>query len=183
MPNTYTLINKSVLGSATGTVTFSAIPSTFTDLVVLCSLRYDSAGTTNNGFAFFVRPNGLTTTSIYSTQYLQLTNGSVGSGQRSTANADSGSYTWNSVVSDAASANTFSNVEIYIPNYQSSNFKVITVTSAAENQATTTYGMGTTSNLIQTTAAITSLEFTYTYLATSNFVAGSAFYLYGIKNS
>ncbi len=43
MPATYTLINSNVLTSSAASVTFSAIPATYTDLVIRCSGRSDSS--------------------------------------------------------------------------------------------------------------------------------------------
>ena len=42
MPSTYTLISSNVLASSAASVTFSAIPSTYTDLVVRASIRSDA---------------------------------------------------------------------------------------------------------------------------------------------
>ena len=77
--------------------------------------------------------------------------------------------------------NTFSNVELYIPNYKSSLFKSFTANGINENNAAASV-QSMFAGLWSSTAAITSLGFDN---ATSgaNYAAGSTFSLYGIKNS
>ena len=77
----------------------------------------------------------------------------------------------------SATSNTFATAEIYIPSYRVSQHKQISMDSATENNATTAY-RAVDAGLWRSTAAITSIE-----LDGSNFVSGSSFYLYGIKNS
>jgi hypothetical protein len=78
-------------------------------------------------------------------------------------------------------ANTFSNSEIYIPSYTISQNKPISGFFVTENNSTAAdaASINTAAQLWRNTAAITSITFT----AGSNFVSGSSFYLYGIKNS
>ncbi len=47
MPNTYELIKGETLASSAASYTFSAIPSTYTDLVVRVSARGDAGGSSN----------------------------------------------------------------------------------------------------------------------------------------
>ena len=56
MANTYTLISSNVLSSSAASVTFSAIPATYTDLVVKTSVRE-----TNNSGVMLCKINGTTT--------------------------------------------------------------------------------------------------------------------------
>ena len=49
MPNTYTIITSSVLSSSTTSITFSAIPTTFTDLLLKMSVRSDQSGQPTSG--------------------------------------------------------------------------------------------------------------------------------------
>ena len=79
-----------------------------------------------------------------------------------------------------ATANTFSNIEIYIPNYASSSHKSILADSVTESNATT-YQAGVQSlnaSLWANTSAISSI--TFTQEGAGNFVAESTFTLYGI---
>jgi hypothetical protein len=78
-----------------------------------------------------------------------------------------------------STSNTFNNCSIYIPNYAETIVKSVSVDSVTENNATTAY-QELIAGLRTTTSPITSLYFT---AGGSDFVIGSTFYLYGIKNS
>jgi hypothetical protein len=82
-------------------------------------------------------------------------------------------------VAASATASTFSNVEIYIPNYNSSVNKVASAIVAHENNNSAAY---TSANafLRSVTDAITSVDLVS---ASGNYVSGTSFFLYGIKNS
>ena len=177
MPSTYTLISSNVLTSSAASVTFSAIPSTYTDLVLRCTTRLTSSTGGNNSFPFLIGLNGSTGTATSETALRG--NGSVVAGIRNTAYG--GSY-FNYSPAEDATANTFSNIEIYVPNYaNSSYYKPYSGFSVTENNATTAF-ITADAALRSDTAAVTSI-----ILAQNNaiftFNAGSSFYLYGIKNS
>ena len=175
MPSTYQLISSNTLTTSAASVTFSAIPQTYTDLVLRISTRNDDTGITET---VLMTVNGLST-SIYSSTYLYAQGTFVSSARDSArANIDDG-IRGNG---GNATANTFSNNEIYLPNYTSSNNKVVSVHNVAENNATTnTNWNGVSANLVQTSSAITSI--TLSNSTTKVFLTGSSFYLYGIKNS
>jgi len=79
MANTYTLINSNVLASSAASVTFSAIPATFTDLVIRASIRTDRAAVED---WLYIKFNGLTT----NRSYTRLTgSGSAAASGRSTS--------------------------------------------------------------------------------------------------
>jgi hypothetical protein len=83
---------------------------------------------------------------------------------------------------DGATANTFGNGELYIPNYAVSANKVMSATSVAENNSTTDgqTRIAADAGLWANTAAITSV----TFIPSSGSIdAGSRFDLYGIKSS
>ena len=173
MPVTYQLISSNVLSSSAASVTFSAIPSTYTDLVLRTSVRTDKASTTAD---LNVRVNG-NTSSVYSRIRLR------GSGSSATSQLES-SQTYLHIDQGAdgntATSNTFASNEFYFPSYLSSANKPLSVFSAQENNSTTAYLIAA-AGLIQDTNPITSI-LVYTEGAV-NFVSGSSFYLYGIKNS
>ena len=79
-----------------------------------------------------------------------------------------------------ALANTFSNCSVYVPNYAGSTNKSFSADLTAENNTTGT-NMQLVAQLWSDTSAITSLVFVPGN--GTNFVSGSSFYLYGIKNS
>ena len=169
MPSTYTLISSNVLSSSAASVTFSAIPSTYTDLV----LRWSSQ---SGGSSIYVTYNGDNSSSTnYS--YTQLRgDGSAASSFRES----SVYYQW--LGSQPTSGSDFSSGELYIPNYTSTGGKPASGYVVREgNSASITYAQVATANLYRGASAISSI--TLTQLGGGNFVSGSFFYLYGIKNS
>ena len=168
MASTYTLISSNVLSSSAASVTFSAIPSTYTDLVLRCSTRSDDP-------SIFLRFNGSTTT--YSTTELA----GDGSSPYSLRNTAGTGYIY---VGDsdgsADTANTFGSFEIYIPNYTAAQNKPLSTFSARERN--TTLGiLNVTAGLWRNTSAIDSI-----FLKpndSTGFVSGSSFYLYGIRSA
>ena len=170
MPVTYNLIASNTLSSAAASVTFSAIPGTYTDLVLKVSSRTTSTGSR----LFGVRYNGSTTT-VYSYTELQ---GDGASATSSRINNNNGDETTNAQPNANDTTNTFSSIELYLPSYTVSQNRVASIDTVQETNATTAYRKAHAS-LYRDTTAITSLDF-YT---SGNFVAGSSFFLYGIKNS
>jgi hypothetical protein len=168
MANTYTLIDKSILGSTTASVTFSAIPSTYTDLKIVYSIRSNNTNPSNTIDVSF---NGSTTG--FTNIYLQASGTSPNSG--SNFARFSGAQN-----SSSETANTFSNGEIYIPNYTGSNNKSYSADWVYENNSSSGNGLGFIADLWSNTAAITSIGITG---YAGDFLSGSLFYLYGIKNS
>jgi hypothetical protein len=172
MATTYTLINKSTLGSSQATVSFTGLgsfSSTYTDLLVKVSARSDSS-TTGINIAFNSNTSSYTMIRLYGT----------GSGSLASDAGGGSSYVSNTMIVDSGyTANTFGNGEIYIPNFSSSNNKSFSVDGVSENNATTALMMFT-AGLWSNTDAITSIQLTSNV---GNFVSGSSFYLYGIKNS
>jgi hypothetical protein len=173
MPSTYTLISSNVLSTTAASVTFSAIPSTYTDLVVRYSGRSDSAGTSDRMRIYI---NGDTSSTLYSGTNLTGNGTAAASGRDSN---DTGSIL-GSLVASTATASTFSNGEIYLPNYLVSANKPYSDFGVTENNATAA-AIRLYADLWRNTAAITSFQLVVN--SGSNFVSGSSFYLYGIKNS
>ena len=174
MANTYTLISSQTLSASASSVSFNSIPATYTDLLLRCSTRSDYATVPLLGALRFNNDTG----NNYSNRQIYWDNGS---------NALSSSNTANNFVYSIASpssgvtANTFSNNDIYIPNYASSNYKSFSNDGVAENNATTPIYMVMLAGLWSNTSAITSI--TAFPGGGANFISGSTFYLYGIKNS
>jgi hypothetical protein len=173
MANTYTLISSNVLTSSAASVTFSSIPATYTDLVLRISARTDFADWYENTLVTF---NG--TSSGYSSTFLRAFGSTVGNGRTSSTTTLNPAYT----TSATATSNTFSSAEYYIPSYTVSQNKPISITNAAENNSTTQAANNATAGLWSNTAAITSIKLENAF-GPGNFVSGSSFYLYGIKNS
>lgn len=173
MANTYKLIDKAILTSNQASVSFTglgAYSSDYTDLKIVMSARTQSIYESDNAFLTF---NG--SSSGYSEKTIQNINGTVYS-----FNASSAYINWAGVTTgNGATSNTFGNSEIYIPNYSSSNYKSVSADGTQEHNGTATV-LALTAALWSNTAAITSITLTP---QNPNFVSGSSFYLYGIKNS
>jgi hypothetical protein len=175
MAITYTLIASNTLGSSAASVTFSSIPNTYTDLVLRISWRTDASGVYSQ--TPIVRFNGQTSGTNYSNTYLN------GSGTTASSGRYSSDFTWRPyllLTGSASTANTFANVELYIPNYLTSTNKPASLFGVSELNQTTNNTIGTNALLWSNTSAITSIKLE---APTDNFVSGSSFFLYGIKNN
>jgi hypothetical protein len=172
MPVTYTHIASTTLASSQSTVTLSSIPSTYTDLMVLCSIKGDRQV---NADPLEIVLNG--TASGYSYTTLLTVSGGITPGRGS---ADSRIYL-DALVPQAFfnATNLFNNVQVYLANYAGNKNKTLNVSGGftSVNNASQTAIMAA-SALSTNTSAITSITF-----QGNGYVAGSSFYLYGIKNS
>jgi hypothetical protein len=173
MAPTYELIASNTLGSAAASVTFSSIPATYTDLIVRVSARGLRNG---NSQVIWMRYNGATNT-VYSSTWIRGA-GSAGAISSTTgANSDIIDLGVMPAVSDTA--NTFNNLEIYIPNYGSSTNKPISSFNVSENNNSVAF-LSATASLGRNTNPVSSITFLDNGF---NFVAGSSFFLYGIKST
>jgi len=175
MPSTtYTLIKGDTLAAAAATYTFTAIPSTFTDLVVMTSTRGSQVNANTN---MYIQFNG-DSSAIYSWTRIDAT-GTTASGANFT---NDNQLRANKTTADNATANTFSSYELYLPSYTASQNKPVSTINAQENNTTANgdWYIDARANLYGSTTAISSVTFS---LASGNFMTGSSFYLYGIKNS
>lgn len=173
MARTKRLIASTVLGSNAASVTFSSLPQTFDDLVILSSARSQRTPASSAQLGILlVQPNGLTTG--LSQRYM------AGSGSSTFSSTDT---TWGiSITPDDTSnwtASTFASVEIYIPNYAGSASKTMAATTCLENNATASY-IYAIAGLRSSTDAITSLVISG---GTHGIKSGSSFQIYGIKHS
>jgi hypothetical protein len=175
MANTYTLISSNVLSSSAASVTFSSIPSTYTDLVIRSSARVDGAVGNSNAR---LQLNGETSSAYYSYTFLQGNGSSATSSNTATGVIG---YIQLSRFADGAGAttNTFSNNEIYIPSYTVGISKQIYYFGAQEDNTATAYlfNLAGLYSRSETISSITLTDSSY------NFIAGSSFYLYGIKKN
>lgn len=169
------LITSTTLSSSAASVTFSAIPSTYTDLVLKASIRASDAGATAT-IDLILNSDSSTN---YSLTYLRGSGSAAASGRTSSATV----INLGQSDGNGATSNTFANHEIYIPSYLISQNKPISAIGAQENNTSTAY-IESRAGLWRNTAAITSLQLQPTDVGLGiNFVSGSSFYLYGIKNS
>jgi hypothetical protein len=157
------LIATQTLTSDGPSITFSSIPQNFADLCVLISDRSSRpAGGINDSVT--VKLNGVTSTGrrIY------------GNGSSATSDAS------HEPIDPAAgtTANTFSNIQIYIPNYSSTTqHKAWNGDSVMENNATLSY-QTIIAGLYASNTAVSTLQFLPNQ--GPNFVAGTTISLYGV---
>ena len=162
MANTCTAIATTTVGSGgAASITFSSIPGTYTDLIIKTSLRVsDAVAALDINIKF--------NTSNADKTILYLSGNGV--------TASSGSYALTSAVATGASAtaNTFSNCELYFSNYAGSTNKAFSIDRVTEDNSSTAYA-ALLAGLWAQTAAITEISFD------GNFVQYSTATLYGIK--
>ena len=160
----YFISTVTVGAGGASTIDFTSIPSTYTDLVILCSLR--NSGTSSDVYITLNSANG-------SDRWLY----GYGSGVGSITNAKI--YVEGGISSQTAS--TFSNSKVYIPNYNSSTtYKSVSIETVTENNATTNVITLLNAGLYSSNTAITSLSLVNT---SGTFVQYCTATLYGIKNS
>jgi hypothetical protein len=156
--NTYVALDKVTVGTATASVTFSSIPSTYTDLVIVTLIQRTATGNTR------IRFNGDTGTN-YSTTYIEG-NGTAASSVRvlnqtyMTLDYSNSTSRWVPSIANIMNyANTTTNKTII---NRTGDAGVVVLAYA---------------QLWRNTAAINSI----TLLSDTTFATGSTFSLYGIK--
>jgi hypothetical protein len=171
---TFTQIGSAVTVGAGGAadITFSTIPSTYTDLVLRLSVRTSRSGTDVDD-EIYIEFNGSGGTA-YSVRMIE----GNGSTARSVADTSQAKLTRGTAPTDDATSNTFSNTDYYIPNYAGSTNKSVSYDTVMENNATTSKAL-LVAGLWSNTAAITSIKVT----ALGSFVQYSTAYLYGVSNA
>jgi hypothetical protein len=168
MPNTYTELRKTTVGTATSSVTLDLTGiSGYTDLVLVMNIKSTSAGATDINLNF-----NSDTTALYSRTILAGTGSSALSGRSSGATAIQ-INNWSS----ATSSNTDYNAVVNVMNYSNTTtFKTVLNRSNNANNATEALV-----SLYRSTNAITSIQLTSG--AGRAFDVGSTFSLYGIANA
>jgi hypothetical protein len=169
MTTSVTAIASVTVGSGgSATISFSSIPSTYTDLCVKVSAR----STANGGQNVYATLNGVT--SGYSDKFLFGNGSSAGS-----ANSGNTTAACGCVIPGADfTSNTFGNGEIYIPNYTSGNNKSFGSDSVSENNATLSY-----QQMFNNLLSVGSINAISLFISSGNFVQYSTATLFGIKNT
>jgi len=162
------LIETVELASSASSITFSSIPQTYTDLVLLISARSDRSGEEED--VAYLTFNS--STSNYSTISLQGTGSTVSS---DTAGGVSNLLERLDIPGPLMTSNTFGNISLYISNYTKAQGKSVSADLVEENNATFAR-QRINAYLWNDTAAITSITFS----PIANFVTGSIISLYGI---
>jgi len=172
MAKTYSLIQAQTLTSTAASITFSNVPQNFTDLVLKVSARGASNFNPRNFYLNFNSDTG----NNYPFKSLYGNGSSVGS-SNSTSEGFTNTAWVGYIPGNTATASTFGNIEIYIPNYAGSAYKFIGSDSVTENNATTAY-VSLHAAIWNSTSAITSIQITCSN--SENFATNSTFYLYGV---
>ncbi len=174
MANTYTLISSVTVGAGgQAAIEFTSIPATYTDLKLVLSGRTTRAAA---GEEILIRINGLTT-GIYSSRLLYALSSGAASALQSSATSGYGG----TIPAATATANTFGSLEIYLPNYTSSNNKSFSYQSVLENNSSSAYDLWMGAFLVATSSAITSIN---VFPANGgSYVQYSTAHLYGISNA
>ena len=174
MATTYKLISSVTVGSGgAANIVLSSIPSTYTDLILKWSLR----GTTS-AFRMNINLTYSSITSGYSSRYL-AGQGSAGVSSASNATGTTQIYA-GEIPAATGTTSTFSNGEIYIPNYAGSNYKSASIDNVQESNQDTNVYATLSAALLSNTTAISQIVITP---GADNFAQYSTAYLYGISNA
>ena len=170
---TYKLIETVTVGSGgAASIAFTSIPQTYTDLVLVMSIR-----TNNASVADYAAISFNSSTSSFTQKTLAGTGAATVSANYTTS---PDSRIAGQVVGNNATASVFSNGSLYIPNYTSSNNKSHSWDGTRENNTSGTE-LGFGAGLWSDVAAITSIALTS--WAGGTILEYSSASLYGIKNT
>ncbi len=153
-----------VPAGGTSSINFTSIPQTYTDLLIVASVRNSSTFE-----HLLIGING--STANFSERYFS------GYGSNGISNSTYPRYLGNTTRA-GQTANTFGSTSIYIPNYTSSSNKSIMAESLSENNNATDFGAVMSGNLWSQTTAISSIQITNEGAAT--ILEYSSATLYGI---
>lgn len=177
MAYTFNLIESVTVGSGgSATIAFTSIPQTYTDLYIYISAR---GANNSNADTIFGRFNNSSSGYVNKVFYGET----IGAGSFGNTIAYFHTGYISASNSTANSTNTFSNNEIWIPNYTSSKYKTVSATSVKEANFSVYQAAIQSLHACEwsNAAAITSI--TLTTESTNNYSQYSTAYLYGIKNS
>ena len=181
MANTYTLISSYNLSSdiTSGGVTFSAIPSTYSHLYLMYSVRVGRTASSVDDLRITI--NGNTSSATY--QNIRMYGYNSGTGN------DGGSGSWSAGYSylgygtgpDAVTSN-FGSGHFIIPMYQQATTKTMISLASAQTNTAGQYQIGNGALTTSDTNPITSIT-VIGYNTPQTMFANSTLYLYGLKNS
>ena len=170
---TYELIASQTLGSNANTVTFDSIPQNFDDLAIRVTAR-----STRTGTAISYMRMSFNSVTMTGHDYRQLS----GNGSTTSSAAYTDDAGWIPNPPTDYTSNTFSSVEIYIPNYAGSTNKSCSVSAVTENNNTLA-NIFCVAGLWRSTSPITQINFWDNYPLGRQITAGSSFQIFGISNS
>jgi hypothetical protein len=169
MANTFVALATVTVGSGgAAEIEFASIAGSYTDLMLVASLRTNRTTSTGSYVKFTLNSS----TSNFTTRLL-LGNGS-------TATSDTLARVAGVENNAGSTANTFSNFSVYIPNYAGSSNKSYSVDGVVENNATEAFTL-LSAGLWSDVSAITNIKLIPE--PSGSYVQYSSATLYGIKNS
>jgi len=168
MPTTYEPIATNTLGSAASSVTFSSIPGTYTDLVIVCAV-FNSADGAGTEFQF----NSDTGTN-YSNTFLE------GSGSTATSSRESNQSSIQMSFNVGGNSTNPCITTANIQNYSNTTTNKTLIGRWNSASGGTYPGTSAAVGLWRSTSAITSVLIR---TGSGNFNTGSTFTLYGIKSA
>ena len=179
MANTYVLISSSTVGSGgAASITLSSIPATYTDLKLVLSARGSQTAAYSGAYLMQVGNGSVDTAANYSWKEV------YGSGSAAGSVGLTAQTSWDLTqgAGDSAgnTASTFTNIEIYLPNYAAANAKSMSCDFVSEGNTTAGYQM-MIAGLWSGTSAINIIKIGAG--PSNTFVQYSTAYIYGIKNS
>lgn len=170
---TFEKIATATVGSGgTNSISFTAIQADWTDLVLFLSVR-STRSLDEDGFSIFLNSS--------SSNFTFKRLGGDGVGPYSTG---AGNNNIGQITAANTTANTFTNMSIYIPNYAGSTNKSMSIDNVTEANTTKAYAQ-LQAGLWSNTAAITSISFESDSLGSlgSKIAEYSTATLYGIKKA
>jgi hypothetical protein len=166
MAKNYVLLEAIELTQAASSVVFDNIPQTgYTDLIIRGSTRC-TVGAVQEDLNLYVNGSGA-----------NFSRRRVGGGGTSAFSDFYNANTPGTSPGTSATSSTFSNFELHIPNYTSSNPKSMSYDTVNENNATASL-VQMVATMWNDTPAVSSLTF---YVQGANLVAGSTFSIYGLS--
>lgn len=180
MARTYEPIaSTSLSDDLTRTVTFSNIPGTYTDLVLVCFLRANEFTFNSTNYPHLRFNSDTGTNYSYTRLYARSTSGSWSALSERTSNTTDMGLVGISMTS--SNSNIFTPVVYQIMSYANTNvFKTTLARNAQVSNLTNEDGPAAAVGLWRSTSAITSVSLNPSQ-ATSEFVSGSTFSLFGVK--
>lgn len=175
MATTHIAIATTTVGSGgASSIDFTSIPNTYTDLLVKISARSNTASRSTD-CSIRIGNGTVSSSAIYN--YREIT-GDGTSGYSGSGTTDRFNTVMNA---NTSTSNTFSNVEFYLPNYNSSSNKPLSTNAVIEsNENNGAIQVRLQTWLWSSTSAINVIQL---FPAAGNFVQYSTATLYGIKNT
>lgn len=166
------LISTTTVGAGgSSSITFSSIPGTYTDLRLVLTCRNTGSGNS------YIQLQMNSVTTGYETRILR--GESSVSSTTGTAVGLNNIFWTGMTAGSTLTANSFTSVHIYIPNYAGSTAKTFSSEYSKETNDNTYFENGIAAGSCTSTAAITSLTLSL-YLSGATFAQYSSASLYGI---